>query len=215
MMWLALCCTVALTAAPVTTATAGLSPLCTAPASVECALRAAGVRDPAAMTEGLLRAELRTVADVAELDAAEVVELFGELRDAAVPLGDRSRLRKMARGNMHGGFHDGSAVILLEPRGENSHGKAGAGPKANHVPGAELADREGGSSAQHRQLQSGGGGFSIEVAAIAFTGLIGMVGYAVQARSAQKASDARASLEQEAAERDKAEAKAGKQLERV
>jgi hypothetical protein len=30
---------------------------------------------------------------------------------------------------------------------------------------------------------SGGGGFSIEVAAIAFTGLIGMVGYAVQARS--------------------------------
>jgi len=37
----------------------------------------------------------------------------------------------------------------------------------------------------------------------------------VQARSAQKASAARASLEQEAAERDKAEAKAGKQLERV
>ena len=37
----------------------------------------------------------------------------------------------------------------------------------------------------------------------------------MQARSAQKASAARASLEQEAAERDKAEAKAGKQLERV
>ena len=42
-----------------------------------------------------------------------------------------------------------------------------------------------------------------------------MVGYAVQARSAQKASQAQASLEQEAAEREKAEAKAGKQLERV
>ena len=67
----------------------------------------------------------------------------------------------------------------------------------------------------HRKLQSGGGGFSIEVAAIAFTGLIGMIGYAVQARSAQKASDARASLEQAATERDNAEAKAGKQLERV
>jgi hypothetical protein len=51
--------------------------------------------------------------------------------------------------------------------------------------------------------------------AIAVTGLIGMVGYLVQARSAQKASEARASLEQEAAERDKAEVKAGKQLERV
>ena len=82
--------------------------------------------------------------------------------------------------------------------------------------GADCADRrEGDPSAQHRQLQSGGGGFSIEVTAIAFTGLIGMVGYAVQARSAQKASKAQASLEQEAAERDKAEAKAAKQLERV
>ena len=98
-MWLALCCTIALTAAPVTTATAGSSPLCTAPASVECALRAAGVRDPAAMTEGLLRAELRTVADVAELDAVEAAELFGVLRNAAVPLGDRSRLRKVASGS--------------------------------------------------------------------------------------------------------------------
>jgi hypothetical protein len=66
----------------------------------------------------------------------------------------------------------------------------------------------------HRQLQSGGG-VSLEVAAIAFTGLIGMVGYAVQARSAQKASQAQAGLLREGAERDKAEAKAGKQLERV
>jgi hypothetical protein len=42
-----------------------------------------------------------------------------------------------------------------------------------------------------------------------------MIGYAVQARSAQKASEAHASLEREAAERDKAEAKAGKQLKHV
>jgi hypothetical protein len=56
---------------------------------------------------------------------------------------------------------------------------------------------------------------SIEVVAIAFTGLIGMVGYLVQARSAQKASDAQASLGLEAAEREKVEVKAGKQLERV
>ena len=69
-------------------------------------------------------------------------------------------------------------------------------------------------NAPHRQLQSGGD-VSIEVVAIAFTGLIGMVGYAVQARSAQKASKAQASLELEAAEREKGEAKAAKQLERV
>ena len=51
--------------------------------------------------------------------------------------------------------------------------------------------------ANHRRLQgatSERGEVSIEVVAIAFTGLIGMVGYAVQARSAQKASQAQASL---------------------
>jgi hypothetical protein len=42
-----------------------------------------------------------------------------------------------------------------------------------------------------------------------------MVGYAVWARSSQKASTAQASLEREAAERDKVEIKVGKQLERV
>jgi hypothetical protein len=151
---------------------------------------------------------------VAELDVAEAAELFGALRDAAVPLGDRSRLRKVALGSVREHRSGGGATVLLEP-GDNSHGKAGAGPKTTR--GAAHSDQEGGASAEHRQLQSGaaGGGFSIEVAAIAFTGLIGMIGYAVQARSVQKVSDARASLEQEAAERDKAEAKAGKQLERV
>jgi hypothetical protein len=165
------------------------------------------------MTEGLLRAELRTVADVAELDAAEAAELFGELRAASVPLGDRSRLRKVAWGSVQGAFRAGGSAVISEP-GDTSRVKAGVEP-CTSMPEAELTDREGGPSAQHRQLQSGGGGFSIEVAAIAFTGLIGMVGYGVQARSAQKASDARASLAQEAAERDKAEAKAAKQRERV
>jgi hypothetical protein len=66
--------------------------------SVECALRTAGVREPATMTETLLSAELTTVSDVAELGAGEILELFAGLRSASVPLGDRSRLRKAARG---------------------------------------------------------------------------------------------------------------------
>jgi hypothetical protein len=73
------------------------------------------------MTEGLVHAELRTVADVAELDAAEVAELFGELRAALVPLGDRSRLRKVAWGSVQGSFRGGSTVIS-EP-GETSRVK--------------------------------------------------------------------------------------------
>ena len=48
--------------------------------------------------------------------------------------------------------------------------------------GDETAD------APHRQLQSVGGA-SIEVVAIAFTGLIGIVGYAVQARSRRRLAE--------------------------
>ena len=42
-----------------------------------------------------------------------------------------------------------------------------------------------------------------------------MIGYVVQARSAQRATEAQTSLEREVAEREKVEVKAGKQLERV
>jgi hypothetical protein len=102
------------------------------------------------MTASLLRAELRTVEDVAELDTSEAAELFDELRAATVPLGDRSRLRKVARGQ---GF---SALPLH---------------------GGVLSDEstEERRAMERRQLQASGG-FSIEVAAIVFTGLIGMVG---------------------------------------
>ena len=101
MVWLAhLCYTAhALAAVPRgAIATAG-PPACTGLlASIEYALQNAGVRRPAVLTENLVRAELRTVEDVAELSEAEAAELFGELRSAAVPLGDRARLRKVAQG---------------------------------------------------------------------------------------------------------------------
>ena len=42
-----------------------------------------------------------------------------------------------------------------------------------------------------------------------------MIGYVVQARSAQKASEAQAGLEREAVEAEKARARAAKQLQRV
>ena len=55
----------------------------------------------------------------------------------------------------------------------------------------------------------------MEVAAIVFTGLIGMIGYVVQAQSVQKATKAQASLERNTAEAEKGRARAAKQLERV
>ena len=191
MSWLVLIVCHALAAAHALDASTG-APACPNPTPVECTLRAAGVREPATMTASLLRSELRTVKDVAELDSSEAAELFDELRAAVVPLGDRSRLRKAAWGSgcsvacLHGG------VLSMESTEER---------RATKV-------------TERRQLQTSGG-FSIEVAAIVFTGLIGMIGYVVQARSVQRATEAQTSLEHEAAEREKVEAKAGKQLERV
>jgi hypothetical protein len=144
------------------------------------------------MTASLLSAELSTVEDVAELDTSEAAELFDELRAAAVPLGDRSRLRKAARGS-------GCSVARL-------HGGVFSTESTEERRATEVTER--------RQLQASGG-FSIEVTAIVFTGIIGMIGYVMQARSVQRATEAQTSLEREAAEREKAEVKAGKQLERV
>jgi hypothetical protein len=117
------------------------------------------------MTASLLSAELRTVQDVAELDTSEAVELFHGLRAAAVPLGDRSRLRKAARGS---GF---SALPL--------HGGV--------LSDASIGERRAAEVTKRRQLQTSGG-FSIEVAAIVLTGVLGMLGYIVQARPNSRGS---------------------------
>jgi hypothetical protein len=152
---------------------------------ITLAIQAAGVRDPAAIVAALSQAALYSVADVAELNQAEAAELLEGLRAATIPLGDRARLRKTYENE---GRHHTLANTL-----RHRHLQAGA----THTTGG------------------GGDGMSIEVAAIAFTGLIGMAGFIVQARSTQKASEAQASIEREAAERDKVEVKAAKQLERV
>jgi hypothetical protein len=146
--------------------------------------------------------------DVRLLNTPEQRELAESLREEGVSLGSRSKLRRLSEEPVEAGDEPEPAEIFRE--------NTAAGHRMSPRSGASaVSEREGGQSERRRQLQSGGGGFSIEVAAIAFTGLIGMVGYAVQARSAQKASAAQASLGREAAEREKAEAKAGKQLERV
>jgi hypothetical protein len=77
-----------------------------------------------------------------------------------------------------------------------------------------MEERRATENTERRQLQASGG-FSIVVTAIVCTGIIGSIGYVVQARSAHRANEAQTSLEREAAEREKAEAKAGKQRKRV
>ena len=200
MMFVALCGVIAFAVTPCT-ATAAESFACSPPATfTTCTLRAAGVRDPTTMAASLLRAELRTVSDVAGLDSAEAAELFDGLRAEGVPLGDRSRLRKLPRAS----HLTGLSAPIAQSRSPLQLPLSGS---SSFVEESRQANR--------RQLQKNQGGISIEVAAIFATGLIGMAGYLVQARSVQKASDAQASTEREAAERDRVVAKAGKQLERV
>ena len=63
-------------------------------ADMACPLESFGVRDPAAIVAALSQAALHSVADVSMLNAGEAAELFEDLRDVAIPLGDRVRLRK-------------------------------------------------------------------------------------------------------------------------
>ena len=173
--------------------------------TLESSLAGGGLEQPQFLFGILQKLGLPRVQDVRLLNVPEQLELAESLRKEGVNLGSRSKLRQLSEKAIEPGD---------EPAPEDAlHEKSRA--RHRKTPGAVRLEREGGKNEQRRHLQSGGGGFSIEVAAIAFTGLIGMVGYAVQARSTQKASTAQGSLGREAAEREKAEAKAGKQLERV
>ena len=129
---------------------------------------------------------------------AEQSELTESLKDAGINLGSRSLLRYLASRTV---YSDDS--ILPERVEQQPERRSSQSIEANAS-----------GSHEGRRLQTGGG-FSLEVAAIVFTGVIGMIGYVVQAQSAQKATRAQASLERDAAEAEKRRARAAKQLERV
>ena len=157
-------------------------------ASLEAELESGQLDQPLVLSAILRELGLHLMGDVRLLNAPERLELSESLRAAGVDLGSRSKLRRLSGG----GTQSEQQLQLGEC-----------------TPLTIDSVKE-----THRQLQEKTG-FSLEVAAIMFTGLLGMVGYVVQARSAQKSSDAQASLEREAAVREQAEEKAGKQLERV
>jgi hypothetical protein len=176
--------------------------------ALESSLAAAGLEQSQVLSDILRELGLPSVQDVRLLSMPEQLELADSLRDQGVNLGSRSKLRRLSEKLVEPGDEPALEETLHEKNDNEMRYR-------RSPPGSGRPEREGGQREQRRQLQSRGGDFSIEVAAIAVTGLIGMVGYAVQARSAQKASGAQASLGREAAEREKAEAKAGKQLDRV
>ena len=94
---------------------------------------------------------------------------------------------------------EGLRAAALIPLGNRARLRKAASvlPRTLHEHGDEHARHLQGSTPS----TDGTDGISIEVAAIVFTGLVGMVGYIVQARSAQKASEAQARIEREADER--------------
>ena len=132
------------------------------------------------------------LADLRGFDGAERAELYETLRVAGVALVDRSKLRRLATTPGWQNLLESTVVEREE-------------------------DKPRGNIRDHRQLQqsAGSGGVSLEAGAIFFTGLIGVVGYVVQARSALSQSKAQAGLKREAAEVEKIRARAAAQLGRV
>ena len=66
----------------------------TAVGDMACPLQSFGVRDPTAIVAALSQAALHSAADVSMLNVAEAAELFEDLRAGAIPLGNRTKLRK-------------------------------------------------------------------------------------------------------------------------
>jgi hypothetical protein len=185
---------------------------------LESVLAAGGLQDCKITSTAMRSLGLSAVMDVALLNAAEQAELEASLKHAGISLGERSRLRQLAHT-----YPREYASRAIDPR-----------VPIDTIPAAvtygslrQLQDHFRGlipplhvsDEAPHRvRLQDSTtepGRLSIEVVAIAFTGLIGLAGYLVQARSTQKALEVQADLEREAAQREKVAVRAGKQLDRV
>ena len=145
--------------------------------TLESSLAGGGLEQPQFLSGILQKLGLPSVQDVRLLNVPEQLELAESLREEGVNLGSRSKLRRLSEEPAEAGYEPVPQETLREKSSVEPRKTLGSGVSG-------CSERGGDQSAQRRQLQSGGGGVSIEVAAIAFTGLIGMVGYAVQARSA-------------------------------
>jgi hypothetical protein len=141
--------------------------------TLQSSLSAGGLEQPQFLSGILRELGLPSMQDVRLLNKPEQLELAESLREEGVNLGSRSKLRRLSETPVEPGDAPAPKGTLRE--------KSGAGHRK--TPGSGRSEREDGENEPRRQLQSVGGGISIEVAAIAVTGLIGMVGYAVQARS--------------------------------
>jgi hypothetical protein len=124
-------------------------------ASLEAELESGELDHPRVLSGILHELGLHLMGDVRLLNAPERLELSELLRTVGVDLGSRSKLRRLS----DIGSQSGQQLYLGE-----------------RVPLPSMGSKN------HRQLQEKTG-FSLEVAAIVFTSLIGMVGYVVQARS--------------------------------
>ena len=156
-----------------------------------------------------------SLADLASLDAAEQAELHASLTKAGVPLGTRSRLRRAAGSAGRLGLagpkvDDARLHLLLTGKQLPQHAAAMDPPTPRHT---RDCPEEAKLDAPPRRLQDGG--VSSDSIALMATAALGILSFIVQARVAASEAKDRADLDREHAQRQKEEAKAGKQLERV
>ena len=142
-------------------------------------LCSAGLEHPDRALIVLRKLGLKAVADIRLLDPEETAELRMELKQGGVTLSDRARIRRLSQRTINRpAFEESDAFFGLErpaphliPRASTPH----ASPPAD------------GPERPRRLQQDGSGGISGETAALAVTGLLGVLSFVAQARASAAA----------------------------
>ena len=142
-------------------------------------LCSAGLEHPDRALTVLRKLGLKAVAEFRLLDPEETAELRMELKQGGVTLSDRARVRRLSQRTINGPAFEESDVFFGLER-----------PAPHLTPCASTAHVRvptDGPKRPRRLQQDGSGGVSGETAALAVTGLLGVLSFVAQARASASA----------------------------
>ena len=139
--------------------------------------------------------------------------MWASLREDAISLGDRAKLRRAARGQSEQRVHGGPSVwpqvreetSLTEAESMNAY-------KIHPPQAVDPSVAPSGMTSPPRRLQEG---ISSDSIALIATAVLAVLSFIIQGRVAAREAKDRADLDREHALREKEQARAGKLLERV
>jgi hypothetical protein len=184
----------------------------TADTSLHVALAPASLQDSDAMASSLYKQGLSSLLEVQLLHVEEAQEMWASLRDDAISLGDRAKLRRTACGQSEQRVHGGPSVWPQVREGTSLTSMESMNAYKIHPPQADPSVAPSVMTSPPRRLQEG---VSSDGIALIATAALAVLSFIVQGRVAASEAKDRANLDREHATRQKKQARAGKLMERV